>query len=48
MVILKLGIFERIPQPEQESFVEHRQGWVGKQEGTSQFKLARGGEKVQE
>ncbi|KAI9737340.1 MAG: hypothetical protein M1834_009494 [Cirrosporium novae-zelandiae] len=44
--ILKLGIFERIPQPESESFVEKRQKWLPALEGATQFKTNLGGEKM--
>jgi len=47
-VILKLGIFEKIPQPEWESFVKDRHDWVPKHEGIVQYKIATGGEKVEE
>jgi len=47
-VILKTGIFEKIPKPEWESFVKDRHEWVPKQEGIIQYKGATGGEKVEE
>lgn len=46
MVILKLGIFDKIPQPEIEAFAQHRHAWVAPHEGTVQFKLANGGERM--
>ena len=45
--ILKLGIFEKIPHPEFESFVKDRQPWIKQFEGTTQFKVKFGGEKVE-
>ncbi|KAI0551724.1 Mss4-like protein [Xylaria curta] len=47
-VILKMGIFPRIPEPEMESFVMHRHPWEADFEGTVKYKLARGGEKLEE
>ncbi|KAI0190509.1 Mss4-like protein [Xylaria flabelliformis] len=47
-VILKMGIFPRIPAPEMESFVMHRHPWEADFEGTVKYKLARGGEKLEE
>jgi len=45
-VILKLGIFEKIPRPEWESFVRDRHEWVPGHEGIVQYKDKTGGEKV--
>ncbi|KAI1199755.1 Mss4-like protein [Nemania serpens] len=47
-VILKMGIFPRIPEPEMESFVMHRHPWEADIEGAVKYKLARGGEKLEE
>lgn len=46
MVILKLGMFEKVPEPEFEGFVKDRQAWL-KSHGQSGklFKAAVGGEK---
>jgi hypothetical protein len=45
--ILKLGIFEKVPAPEMECFVKDRQGWLKTLEGTTQYKIKLGGEKVE-
>ncbi|KAF2708191.1 hypothetical protein K504DRAFT_381657 [Pleomassaria siparia CBS 279.74] len=47
-VILKMGIFPRIPKPEAESFALHRHDWQGTHEGVAQFEIARGGKKLGE
>lgn len=47
MVILKMGLFPRIPAPEFESFAEHRHAWQGKHEGVVQYKTTAGGEKME-
>jgi hypothetical protein len=47
-VIVKMGMFPRIPQPECENFAAHRQEWQGRHEGLVQFGLARGGKKLGE
>lgn len=46
-VILKLGIFEKIPDPEFETFVDKSVPWVERHEGTTRFKIAMGGEKAE-
>ncbi|KAH6340011.1 hypothetical protein HBI37_114820 [Parastagonospora nodorum] len=46
MVIVKMGMFPRIPQPECESFAAHRHEWQGKHEGLVQYEIARGGKKL--
>ena len=38
-VVVKLGMFPRIPQPEAESFALHRHEWQGKHEGVDQYKI---------
>jgi hypothetical protein len=43
MVILKMGIFPRIPEPECESFALHRHAWQGKHGDMTQFEILRGG-----
>ncbi|KAF2822479.1 hypothetical protein CC86DRAFT_330075 [Ophiobolus disseminans] len=48
MVILKMGIFPRIPKPECESFALHRHEWQGKHEGLVQYEIVRGGKKLGE
>ena len=45
-VILKMGIFERLPKPEFEAFVKDKIEWVGDFTGCVQFKSILGGEKV--
>ena len=47
-VVLKLGIFPRIPTPEAESFAEHRHVWQGTHDGIVQFATVRGGRKLGE
>lgn len=47
-IVLKLGIFPRIPTPEAESFAEHRHVWQGTHEGIVQFATVRGGRKLGE
>lgn len=37
-IVLKMGIFPRIPAPEMESFAEHRHDWQGKHDGMRQHK----------
>ncbi|KAI1263497.1 Mss4-like protein [Xylariaceae sp. FL1019] len=44
MVILKMGLFPRIPAPEMESFVLHRHPWQVDLKGTIKYKTLRGGE----
>jgi len=44
--ILKLGIYDKIPQPEWESFVADKREWLPMQEGCVQFKKESGGEKM--
>ncbi|KAH6683158.1 Mss4-like protein [Halenospora varia] len=44
--ILKLGIFERIPHPEWESFALKRQDWHKPFEGCTQYKIKSLGEKM--
>lgn len=48
MVIVKMGMFPRIPQPECESFALHRHAWQGKHADLTQFEIARGGKKLGE
>ena len=48
MVIVKMGMFPRIPTLECESFALHRHPWQGKHEGLTQFEIARGGKKLGE
>ncbi|KAL1641505.1 hypothetical protein SLS58_006010 [Diplodia intermedia] len=38
-VILKMGMFPRIPAPECESFALHRHDWQGVHEGVDQYKI---------
>lgn len=48
MVIVKMGIFPRIPDPECESFALHRHTWQGKHDDLPQFEILRGGKKLGE
>lgn len=32
-IIMKMGMFPRIPQPEAQGFGQHRQSWEGKHDG---------------
>ncbi|KAF2848503.1 hypothetical protein T440DRAFT_428566 [Plenodomus tracheiphilus IPT5] len=48
MVILKMGIFPRIPEPECESFALHRHEWQGRHGDMTQYELTRGGKKFEE
>lgn len=36
-VIMKMGMFPRIPQPEAQGFGLHRQSWEGKHDGIPVF-----------
>ena len=45
--ILKLGIFDKIPEPEWEAFVVNRQKWEKPLEGTTQYKTISFGEKLE-
>jgi hypothetical protein len=47
-IILKMGIFPRIPPPEMECFAAHKHAWEPEVEGVVGFKTVRGGEKVGE
>jgi hypothetical protein len=42
-IILKMGIYPRIPEPEFETFAEHRHDWQGTH-GIPQYKIRAGGE----
>lgn len=46
-VILKMGVFPRIPVPEMEGFDLHRHPWEPLCEGTVRYKLVRGGEAIE-
>ena len=41
-VVVKLGVFERVPQPEWEQFAVRRQDWEKPFEGCVQYKLLGG------
>jgi hypothetical protein len=41
-VILKLGVFEMVPEPEWEAFTVRRQSWEKPLEGCMQYKLLGG------
>ena len=47
MVIVKTGIFPRIPTPESESFGAHRHEWEGWHPGVTVYKIQRGAEKLE-
>ncbi|KAI8932472.1 hypothetical protein NX059_010657 [Plenodomus lindquistii] len=47
-VIVKMGMFPRIPKPECESFALHRHEWQGKHGDMPQFEIIRGGKKLGE
>jgi hypothetical protein len=38
-VIMKMGMFPRIPQPEAQGFGQHRQSWEGKHDGIPVFEF---------
>ena len=42
-VVLKMGMFPRIPPPEFETFSEHRHPWQGHNEGVVEYRIAKGG-----
>ncbi|KAI0801606.1 Mss4-like protein [Xylaria sp. FL0064] len=46
-VILKMGIFPRIPEPEAEGFALHKHPWEADLKDTVKYKLVRGGEKLE-
>lgn len=39
VVIVKMGMFPRIPAPEFETFALHRHEWQGKHDGVVQYKV---------
>jgi hypothetical protein len=43
-----MGMFPRIPDPEFETFAEHRHEWQGKHDGVKMFKIRVGGETLDE
>lgn len=43
-VIIKLGIYGKVPEPEMETFAKDRQDWGISQKRTKGFKIAAGGE----
>ncbi|KAL2219289.1 Mss4-like protein [Thermoascus aurantiacus ATCC 26904] len=45
-VVLKMGIFPRIPAPEAETFALHRHDWEAFHEGVDAYKIKIGGEKL--
>ncbi|KAF2111008.1 Mss4-like protein [Lophiotrema nucula] len=47
-VVLKMGIFPRIPAPEMETFSDHRHAWQGEHDGLIQYATVRGGKKFGE
>ena len=46
-IVVKLGVFPRVPQPEWEQFAERRQEWEEPLEGCIQYKLLAGPGKEQ-
>ncbi|KAF2263559.1 hypothetical protein CC78DRAFT_581272 [Lojkania enalia] len=46
-VVLKMGLFPRIPAPEAEAFGAHKHEWEETLEGVVQFETARGGKKLE-
>jgi hypothetical protein len=47
-VIVKMGMFPRIPMPECENFAAHRQEWQGRHGGLTQFEIKMGGKRLGE
>jgi len=45
-IIVKMGMFPRIPRSEMENFADHRQDWQGKHNGLAQYRLVIYGDKV--
>ncbi|KAH7118325.1 Mss4-like protein [Dactylonectria macrodidyma] len=45
-VIVKMGMFPRIPAPEWETFALHRHDWQGKHDGVIQWRIKVGEEKL--
>lgn len=45
-IVLKLGIYPKVPHPEWESFAERRQAWEKPLEGAVQYKTKSFGEKM--
>lgn len=45
-VILKLGIFKEMPEPEFETFCDTKIPWLENHAGTTRYKIAMGGEKA--
>ena len=41
-VVVKLGVFEKVPEPEWEQFAVRRQTWEVPVEGCTQYKLSAG------
>ena len=41
-VVIKLGMFEKVPEPEWEQFATRRQSWETPVEGCVQYKLLGG------
>jgi hypothetical protein len=46
-VIVKMGMFPRIPKPECETFGNHRHEWQGKHDGLDQYKIQIFGDKME-
>lgn len=38
-VVLKMGLFPRIPKPEAEGFGLHKHEWIGKHEGIPTYEV---------
>ena len=45
-IIVKMGMFPRMPQPAFENFVAHKHAWEGTFPGITQYRLRIYGEKV--
>jgi hypothetical protein len=41
-IVVKMGMFEKIPEPEWEAFANRRQAWEKPLEGAAQYKLLAG------
>lgn len=46
-VVVKMGMFPRIPEPEAETFSAHRHPWQAKHDGVEQYKVKMFGDKLE-
>lgn len=46
LVIMKMGMFPRIPAPEFETFALHRHEWQGQHDDTIQYRIRLGDERL--